>query len=245
MGYQNQPHKIAILFFTRTAAEEAWHKTFARSSGYKKNCSIAREFIGHTRRMLDDSAYPVFTITQKHQRGGSFGERFKNAYLQLFQSGYDKILALGNDCPALTIDKVHDAVTQLKSNDYVVGPASDGGTYLLGITRNSFKELPFQQLSWETDELLRDLLNYIDRFNFSVHLLDELYDIDDHNDFKDLIHFVYKAAESIEIQQLVFVLTSLLTGWLISFIAQPVFIDNQLLPTGNTLRAPPPIFIAR
>jgi len=241
MGYQNQPHKIAILFFTRTAAEEAWHKTFARSSGYKKNCSLAREFIGHTRRMLEDSEYPVFTITQKQQQGETFGERFKNAYLQLFQKGFDKVLALGNDCPALTLDMIHHAVSQLKSNDYVIGPTSDGGTYLLGISRNRFKEIPFQQLAWETGELLQDLQHYIDRFKFSSDVLDELYDIDDYNDLKDLLDGVVKVWDDSKIQQFIIALLFLLTGWLNWRDAYPVVLCDQSFGVGNALRAPPQV----
>lgn len=239
MGYQNQQHNIAILFFTRTAAEEARFKTYAHHTGYRKNYRIAREFIDHTRRILDDSEFPVFTITEQQQQGDTFGERFKNAYLQLFRNGYDKVLALGNDCPALTIDDVRNAVSQLKFHDYVVGPASDGGTYLLGISKACFRAISFQQLSWETNDLLPDLLNYIKRYKFSVQVLDELYDIDDHKDFYDLIYGDHSLELSLEIRHLLLALISLLTGWLVPFNTLPVFKDNQLLPTGNNLRAPP------
>jgi rSAM/selenodomain-associated transferase 1 len=97
-----------------------------------------------------------------------------NAFKQGFSEAYDKIIIIGSDLYDLTSDIILEAFERLDSNDVVLGPATDGGYYLLGM-----KELIpsiFQNKEWGTPSVFSSTLKDID--NKKVFLTKELNDID-------------------------------------------------------------------
>src|SRR5690606_12351812 len=62
-----------------------------------------------------------------YQSGGDLGEKMKNAFLQLFQEGFEKVLIIGSDSPDLKEDIFSEAFSKLDSHNAVIGPAKDGG----------------------------------------------------------------------------------------------------------------------
>src|SRR5262245_11751037 len=71
----------------------------------------------------------------RSQIQGDLGERMANAFDQSFQEGSPETLLIGSDCPNLTSDLLANAFEKLSSSPAVVGPASDGGYYLIGLNR--------------------------------------------------------------------------------------------------------------
>ncbi len=94
-----------------------------------------------------------------------------------FAAGFEQICIIGSDCYELTTPIISQAFEKLDSNDVVIGPAEDGGYYLLGMNKlhNSF----FQNKNWSTDSVLTDTMNDAKNSGLNVALLPTLTDVDD------------------------------------------------------------------
>ena len=127
------------------------------------------------------------------QQGEGLGERMSNAFADLFQSDYKKILIIGTDCPEISPQLLEDAFSFLDKTEVVIGPAEDGGYYLLGM-RRFFPQL-FQNINWSTPEVVKQTKNRLESSKISYHLLPVHTDIDTLEDWKkikDLIEFTYE-----------------------------------------------------
>ena len=110
------------------------------------------------------------------QYGNDLGERMRNAFEILFQRGYKQIVIIGSDCYELTEEIIMTAFDQLKKEDIVIGPARDGGYYLLGM--NVFIPQLFAGKNWSTNKVFHETLTEIKSFNYSIHQLPVLNDVD-------------------------------------------------------------------
>ncbi len=117
------------------------------------------------------------------QKGNDLGERMQNAFEKGFELGYEKVVIIGSDTIEITAKHIEEAYTQLDENEYVIGPAKDGGFYLLGMKRPT-PEL-FKNKSYSHENVLKELLLEVSKTETDFHLLDELNDIDTFQDLKD------------------------------------------------------------
>ncbi|MHB0754770.1 TIGR04282 family arsenosugar biosynthesis glycosyltransferase [Polaribacter sp. M15] len=119
---------------------------------------------------------------QKHQqKGDDLGIRMHNAFKNGFEAGYEKIIIIGSDLYDLTSTNIDNAFHQLDKNDVVIGPALDGGYYLLGMKK--MHPQVFLNKNWGTETVRKDTLaNLQDK---KVFLLKELNDVDL---FEDIEH---------------------------------------------------------
>ncbi len=123
----------------------------------------------------------VFTKKLQHQ--GDLGERMQTAFAQAFDAGYKKVAIIGSDCPEMTSTILEDAFAKLDNADAVIGPANDGGYYLMAMK----KPLPiFEEVDWSTESVLSQTTNHLKKHGFTYHLLKELTDLDT---IEDLKHF--------------------------------------------------------
>ena len=104
------------------------------------------------------------------------------AFFELFQQGYSKVAIIGSDCPELTTFVIKDAFNKLDTTDVVIGPSSDGGYYLLGLT-HLVPEL-FNNKQWSTDTVLTDTIKDTIYLRKSCSFLTELSDIDTADDLR-------------------------------------------------------------
>jgi rSAM/selenodomain-associated transferase 1 len=118
--------------------------------------------------------WPEDSYQKKAQFGNDLGERMLNAFKDAFQQQYKKVIIIGSDLYDLQPKHIEEAITALDNNDIVIGPAQDGGYYLLGMKR--LHEKAFAPKDWGTDTVLADTLKDLD--NQNIHLLDTLNDID-------------------------------------------------------------------
>ena len=126
----------------------------------------------------------LWTECQKSlQLGTDLGQRMLNAFQNSFSKGYQKVCIIGTDCPYLKADHIHEAFQQLQKHDVVIGPALDGGYYLLAM-RKFYPEL-FQNKSWSTSQVLQATMNDVIRLGLSCHLLEELSDVDEEKDLPE------------------------------------------------------------
>ena len=122
------------------------------------------------------------SIFQKHQQvGEDLGIRMLHAFKNGFKTGYEKVMVIGSDLYDLTAETIENAFIALENNEVVIGPAEDGGYYLLGM--NSLEEKVFKNKEWGTETVRKDTLE--DLKDKKVFLLGELNDVDV---FEDIQH---------------------------------------------------------
>ncbi|MGH9321499.1 MAG: TIGR04282 family arsenosugar biosynthesis glycosyltransferase [Vicinamibacteria bacterium] len=110
------------------------------------------------------------------QSPGNLGEKLESFSHGSFRRGVERLLILGGDSPTLPLDVVHDAFEALSRSDVVLGPAADGGYYLIGA--RIFLPDVFREISWGTAEVLRQTRSILETLGNSYELLVPWYDID-------------------------------------------------------------------
>ena len=112
------------------------------------------------------------------QRGSDIGERMKNALQDAFERGAEQALLIGSDVPAITDAILEEGMRSLDKNDVVIGPAMDGGYYLIGFNAGSFQAQAFDAIEWSTDTVFARTMDILNRRGQRVHVLPTLRDID-------------------------------------------------------------------
>ncbi len=120
------------------------------------------------------------------QEGRDLGERMKNAFLASFTRGYERVLLLGSDVPDLTGEIIKEGFDHLEGCGAVLGPARDGGYYLIGFRANAFLPAVFDHIPWSTEEVFAKTLAIFRSANCTVALLPAWRDIDTLADLRDL-----------------------------------------------------------
>ena len=168
---QQQPD-IAILIFSRTAKAEASEKRLLYRDSKKK--ALASLMINRTKQVAKASGLPTFFYSENLQIGSTFGERFTNAIESIFNKGFEKVIALGNDCLSVSKNDILKAAQLLETTPSVLGPSTDGGVYLLGIQKQAFQKEAFLNIDWQTECVFQQLSS----LNKNIKILSTKADID-------------------------------------------------------------------
>lgn len=187
----------ALLVFSLSAGREAERKPLFGTKKKKVSSDFFKLLIKDTALLAEASGVDVFWIDENKQRGDDFASRFTHAFEDLYAKGYANVLSIGNDCPELTIDRLKTAIAQLKQNKTVLGPAEDGGAYLLGFPKEHFDGFPFKELPWQQDDLYEEILLHTKLNGTAYHCLDPLADIDSQ---KDVLAFAERNPASVAAQ---------------------------------------------
>ena len=151
-------------------------KTFAmaRKLSSRRKISLQVHYTGGSQ--LEMQQWLNGKITCIRQVAGSLGDRLIHAFRAAFAGRMSKVIAIGTDCPALTPEIVEKGFQNLADSDLVLGPALDGGYYLIGLK----KEDPalFSQIPWGLDQVLDQTLKRAGKLGLSVYLLEPLADVD-------------------------------------------------------------------
>ncbi|MEM6253496.1 MAG: TIGR04282 family arsenosugar biosynthesis glycosyltransferase [Cyanobacteria bacterium P01_D01_bin.156] len=123
-------------------------------------------------------------FTYLPQFGGSLGNRLHQAFMGNFHSGVEAAVAIGSDCPDLSHRHLEQALRQLQSHDLVLGPAADGGYYLIGLSRPQPKL--FENIPWGTGEVFERTVAIANTLNLSIATLEQLRDVDRPEDLEIL-----------------------------------------------------------
>jgi len=127
----------------------------------------------------------------RRQRGGDLGERLTDALGELLAGPDARAVVIGADCPELTPPILREAFDALASADLVLGPASDGGYYLLGLRRPA--PALFASIAWGTASVLEQTLERARGSGLETVLLGGLADLDTPD---DLVRFAARHALS-------------------------------------------------
>jgi len=112
------------------------------------------------------------------QRGPDLGDKMRDAFEQGFALGYDRVILTGSDLPHLPVAVIKEAAQKTGTCDVVIGPALDGGYYLVAMTRDRFFPGMFDDIPWSTPEVLRVTLEKIAACRRNHCLLKTMRDID-------------------------------------------------------------------
>jgi rSAM/selenodomain-associated transferase 1 len=116
------------------------------------------------------------------QQGKDLGARMRAAFRDLFQAGKQRVVIIGSDCAELQLTHLEEAFRSLNDNDAVIGPANDGGYYLLGLNR-MVPEL-FQDMDWSTEHVYKTTIQRLKERNLRWYTLQVLTDMDNYEDWK-------------------------------------------------------------
>lgn len=182
--------KNLIITFTRNPELGKVKSRLAKSIGDVSALEVYIKLLEHTESVIKqiDADKAVYysvkvrksdiwddTIFQKYkQTGVDLGERMQNAFQNGFNENYEKIVIVGSDLYDLHPKHIEKAFDALDKNDAVIGPAEDGGYYLLGM--KTMHPSVFKNKEWGTETVYKKTFN--DLINNSVYVLEILNDID-------------------------------------------------------------------
>ncbi len=198
-----------ILLFTRYPHPGKCKTRLIPEYSAEKAAEIHRQLVAHSHKTIRDylaqhkyTAYHIYYTgasvkEMKHwlgkqsfrkQQGQNLGDRMAEALNTTLQNA-ERCLLMGSDCPAITAELLQNSFAALQEKDIVLGPAYDGGYYLVGINKTvspeQIKHL-FSDILWGSEEVLATTLERIKELQLTFQLLPKLHDIDTPD---DLLHF--------------------------------------------------------
>ncbi|NOY68740.1 MAG: glycosyltransferase [Deltaproteobacteria bacterium] len=130
------------------------------------------------------------------QQGDDLGKKMENALHETFETGFEKAVLIGSDIPDISKDIIISAVDALSAYPAVIGPATDGGYYLIGFTEKAFMPGLFSGIVWSGPEVLSRTTDLFKKNKIDFFMLQALMDIDTLNDLK---HFMKKEEQHLKI----------------------------------------------
>jgi rSAM/selenodomain-associated transferase 1 len=118
------------------------------------------------------------------QSPGDLGAKLASFFYGAFRREVLRVVVLGSDSPTLPLEVVHDAFEELSRVDVTLGPAADGGYYLIGLRR--FLPDLFRGISWGTDRVLQQTKDALEKLGHRYKLLVPWYDVDRPRDMEKL-----------------------------------------------------------
>ncbi len=191
-----------ILIFTRNPELGKVKSRLAKGIGQKNALTIYKKLLQHTKEVVSqidcerwvgysvavrpNDIWPAADFKKFQQQGDDLGNRMEHAFTKAFAAGHQKVIIVGSDLYDLRPKHILEAFTALDTHDTVIGPAQDGGYYLLGM--KTLIPQVFSNKEWGTatvfDATLADLKDK------SLHKLEMLNDIDYAEDLKPYPEFM-------------------------------------------------------
>ena len=189
----------ALIIFIKNPELGKVKTRLATSVGNKNALIIYNYLLDHTREISSELELEKYLFYdekinfndnwpneqyKKHiQTGKDLGEKMQNAFQTAFQNGHSQVVIIGSDCLELNTYLIIQAFKNLENHDFVIGPAIDGGYYLLGM--KSLETCLFENKNWSTNTVAAETLNDFRLLQKSFCILTELSDIDTENDLTD------------------------------------------------------------
>jgi len=191
------PTDPALLIFVKYPEPGKVKTRLAAAIGAELAAQLYQEFILQTLKLAQQSkiarCFLTFSPAEKQQAlqklfpgpwqwfaqesSPDLGVRIQHAIQHVQQQGYSHVITIGTDSPSLPAEYLDRAAAALLHDDLVLGPATDGGYYLIGM-KNARPEL-FTGIDWSTEHVLPQTLQRAEQLRLSVHQLPVWYDIDD------------------------------------------------------------------
>ena len=189
-----------LIIFAKNPVLGKTKTRLAKSIGHENALKIYLHLLEHTARetikvpvsrhiyyssfIEKDDIFLDGDFNKNIQKGTDLGERMYEAFKDIFGQWAEKVIIIGTDCPGLTGEIINDAFAKLDHADAVIGPAEDGGYYLLG-----FKDLKkefFMNKEWSSENVMLDTLLDFNKLNLKYEMLIALNDVDYEKDLGSL-----------------------------------------------------------
>ena len=141
----------------------------------------ADKFVYYHQQITVDDIWNANRFYKKLQTGESLGDKMKAAFAEIFELGYSKVMIIGSDCLQLNSKIINTGFSLLDDCDTVIGPATDGGYYLLGMKKNY--PFLFDNKAWSTENVFAETIKDIQQRWLSNGLLPVLTDVDTEADW--------------------------------------------------------------
>ncbi|MBL4716557.1 MAG: TIGR04282 family arsenosugar biosynthesis glycosyltransferase [Bacteroidia bacterium] len=190
-----------LLIFVKNPELGKVKTRLATSIGEVEALEVYRKLLNHTKKItrelecqktvyysqfIDDNDNWEEAIYNKDiQIGNDLGEKISGAFKNSFQKGSSKVVIIGSDCSELTKEIIEEAFVMLDGNVVVIGPAKDGGYYLLGMKK--YYASLFENKKWSTNSVLSSTVADLENLKVDYHILQELSDIDNVEDLKVMV----------------------------------------------------------
>ncbi len=187
--------KKALIIFARKPEQGKVKTRLAASIGEEKALQIYLRLLNHTREVASRLMVDSYVFLTEHtdddfwegffceqQQGITLGEKMQHAFELLFKKGYNQCIIIGSDCPDLDSEMVENAFDYLLNDDVVIGPAEDGGYYLLGM-KKLIPEI-FINKEWSTEKVFKQTIADVESLNLTYKILPALSDIDEEKDIQ-------------------------------------------------------------
>lgn len=187
-----------LLIFARNPVPGKVKTRLARAIGADKALKVYLRLLEHSHKIADElecskrvcytesidefGLLDYFKFEKQLQEGDDLGDRMLNAFNTAFEDGFRRVVLIGSDCIELNSDILRDAFEGLITHDCVLGPATDGGYYLVGL--NTMITPLFENKKWSTPDVLLDTLLDLQKADKSYVMLPTLSDIDTPEDFE-------------------------------------------------------------
>lgn len=192
-GGENPAGNGGLIIFVKNPEKGKVKTRLAQTIGDDKALEAYLFMLAHTRRVALDAGsrnflfytefvdeaddWPGDRFEKSLQIKGDLGSKMKDAFARVLATeGVDRAVIIGSDCLDLRVHHVQAAFSALDDHDFVIGPALDGGYYLLGMKK--LHSEVFRNKTWSTESVLPDTLADIKALGASVHLLEALSDVD-------------------------------------------------------------------
>jgi rSAM/selenodomain-associated transferase 1 len=209
----------AIIIFTKLPVEGKVKTRLAKSMGNKFAVSFYKVCAEHTFKelgKLKETGSELFLFCPEEneieqvmqwagnnfnynfQQGNDLGLKMYNAFNTVFKRGYKKVIIIGTDAPDVSMKIMQSAISVLNDHSVVIGPANDGGYYLLGF-KSKLIDL-FSGIEWSTNSVFDNTIEKLNNAKVNYFVLDELIDIDTLEDLQNwLRHYGGDAAHPIKV----------------------------------------------
>ena len=189
--------KQALIIFVRNPVLGKVKTRLAATIGDEKALDIYKQLLQHTfniwsqvkaekyifyhEEIMEDDIWNAADFYKRLQVSTDLGDKMKAAFQELFNAGYKKIIIIGSDCLQLSPAIIESGYSMLQEKDAVIGPAKDGGYYLLGL--RAMHEFIFENKKWSTASVFSQTLRELKQQQLSTGLLQELTDVDTEEDW--------------------------------------------------------------
>jgi rSAM/selenodomain-associated transferase 1 len=190
--------KEVLIIFVKNPILGTVKTRLAATVGDVEALDIYKQLLVHTMQITKSLSQDVFVYYNDHidqedlwgneiyqkriQSNGNLGQKMHQAFLECFDQGYDTVVVIGSDLMDIDQGLIEHAFNHLSQKDIIVGPALDGGYYLLGM-RRLYIEL-FENKNWSTESVFLDTLSDINNLGLKYVSLPVLNDIDTEDDWK-------------------------------------------------------------
>lgn len=187
----------ALIVFIKNPVIGKVKTRIAETAGKERAFEIYLALLKHTRNLAlsinvqrylfysdyidDQDFWPAKHFHKRLQEGADLGQRMSKAFEQVMAL-HSPAVIIGSDCASLTPEIIERTFLSLQTYPFVLGPATDGGYYLLGMKK--FTPFLFTSINWSTSQVFQQTIDKLSKLQASYKLLPELSDIDYESDWE-------------------------------------------------------------